>query len=130
MASISVVVGLAFGTMAESLYTKSYSRNLGPIIGAVVGLFIGVIYNVILATVREHKPNCPTMIGYGTMLGAIAGVLCSTLVHAALMFAYTETNFSNLMFGLAFGSIAGIILGWIATALIGGQQKTAQAIDG
>jgi hypothetical protein len=128
LAFFSLAAGSLLGRMAELLYSISYSRNVGIVVGGVVGLLIGVAYAVILSAVRHRKSECPTMIGYGTMLGAIAGVLCSTLVHAALMIAYAETSFSNLMFGNAIGCLAGVILGWVAGALISGQQKTAEQI--
>jgi hypothetical protein len=130
VAFVSLGIGLYLAIAAEELYSISYDRGLGALVGGAVGLLVGGGYVIILAAVREHKKDCPTMIGYATMLGAAAGVFCSALVHGALMVGYGESNFANLLFGGGFGCVAGVILGWIAGAILDRKNIKPEVTNG
>lgn len=58
------------------------------------------------------------MLGYATVIGAITGIVASSIVHGYLMIAYEEESFLYILECSCFGIIAGILLGWISSGLI------------
>ena len=50
---------------------------------------------------------------FATSVGMATGVLCSTLVHLALMIVNQIANPFGIVIGIPFGAFAGAILGFI-----------------
>jgi len=112
---ISAAVGAVLGALAEFLYRIENPTGHGWLSGLVLGFLIGVIYCLLTAKRKEQGKH---VIGYGTLLGILAGLVCSTMVHIILMITYRTTRLSGMKIGILFGITAGAILGLISSAIL------------
>lgn len=119
MGITSAGAGAWLGDMAEETYYKLGSGGLiAPWIGGIWGFVIGISFIVIIGKIYKKYNAKVSMLGYATVIGAITGIVASSIVHAYLMIAYEEMSFSYILAGSCFGIIAGILLGWISSGLI------------
>jgi hypothetical protein len=80
---------------------------LGEITGGVFGLLTGVLFGVWLKRYLADGCNSGRAVG----MEAVAGILCSTMVHVVLMICYGNSHFGPLLIGAIFGAISGVIIG-------------------
>lgn len=117
-------MGLLFGFISEEpLYTVLENKHLGHLFGGAAGLLAGVCFVPVLGRVAERLRPEVSLVGWGTMTGAIVGILCSCVVHGFLMIAYRETSPVNMLVGTVFGAWAGTMLGWITAGLMGRRRR-------
>ena len=122
----STGLGYIFGALAEHLYMSSntpYSAT-GWITGLISGLVVAILYLITI----EAKRNCPIFSAhfmlYATLAGTAAGTASATALHITLIIARNEFEPIFLAGGIAFGLVAGSILGIIAAALLKKEYST------
>lgn len=121
------------GEAAQFLYLiKDGAPQYGPLYGLLVGFLIALCYISILGRLVENARNKCQVFTRTMLSSVITGVICSSIVHAALMIAYDETTFTNMQIGAGFGVVAGVLLGIIsAFSIIYFYRKKCDAeIDG
>ena len=120
MGIISAGAGAWLGGMAEEAYYKLGSAGslIAPWIGGIWGFVIGVSFIVIIGKIYKKYNAKVSMLGYATVIGAITGIVTSSIVHGYLMISYEEESFSYILACSCFGIIAGVLLGWITSGLI------------
>ena len=119
---VSAVAGFLLGGMAELIFYKLMDTTgdfLAPWIGSVWGFLVGVCFIALLGKIYKKFHANVNMISYAIVLGPIAGVVASSLIHGYLMIAYEETSFRYMLAGSFFGIVAGGVLGLISGAIIG-----------
>ncbi|MFI4911711.1 MAG: hypothetical protein ACIAQZ_08605 [Sedimentisphaeraceae bacterium JB056] len=133
----SMGLGAYLGFAAEDALYRIYSlddfTNSGWIIGAISGAMVAVCYMLLLARKAEKCLPDIGLIGYGTMSGVPAGVICAAVTHGYLMVFYEEFNLAYLGIGIGFGAVAGIVLGflgsWLVTLSCRKRLAAAHAVD-
>jgi len=116
----AAVTGVWLGSAAEDVY---YKFNTGGIyialyIGSICGFLVGVSFVLIIGKIYAKYNAKVSMLGYATVIGAVAGVIASSIVHTYLMVMYEERSFDYMMAGSCFGIMAGLMLGWISSGAI------------
>ncbi len=117
---ISAVVGAFFAVPAEGIYYKfnSVGTLVAPWISSIWCFLIGVSFIILIGRIyKKYYPNV-SMVGYAIVIGAITGIIASSVVHGYLMMVYEVETFSYMLAGSSFGIIAGVLLGWITSGLI------------
>ncbi len=99
LAVLSAVTGGLFGIASSVAYTLREET------GAFAGIFFGALTGACFGW-------------FSASVGMVAGVICSTLVHLALMIAERTANPFGIVIGIPFGAFAGAILGAIAGAVV------------
>ena len=61
----------------------------------------------------------------------MTGIICSTLVHLALIIVNEETNFFGILIGIPYGIFAGAVLGFISGWIVVRfyREKTSMKIE-
>lgn len=128
---LAMGVGMLFGFISEEpLYTVIEQKHVGWLFGGAAGVLAGVCFVPVLGRVAEKLGAGVSLVGWGTMIGTIVGIVCSCVVHGLLMIAYRETSPVNMAVGTAFGAWAGTMLGWITAGVMGRMRgKAAMACD-
>ena len=116
IAILSTGTGMLFGNMSEAAYISigTTGRNAG----GVFGLLVGICFAVLLTNTPDRIKSLKTFKGFSTSVGMITGILCSTLVHLALIIVNEETNFAGILIGIPYGIFAGAVLGFISGFLV------------
>jgi len=116
IAVFSTGTGAFFGHLSEAAYL---SKGLtGRNAGAIFGLLTGIGFAALLANAPDRIRNLRTFKGFSASVGMAAGILCSTLVHLALIIVNEETNFAGILIGIPYGVFAGAVLGFVSGFLI------------
>jgi prepilin-type processing-associated H-X9-DG protein len=116
IAILSTGTGMLFGNMSEAAYISigTTGRNAG----GVFGLLVGICFAVLLANTPNRIKSLKTFKGFSTSIGMVTGIICSTLVHLALIIVNEETNFFGILIGIPYGVFAGAVLGFISGFLV------------
>ena len=116
IAILSTGTGYLFGLMSEEAYISigTTGRNAG----GVFGLLVGICFAILLANTPDRIKSLRTFKGFSTSVGMMTGIICSTLVHLALIIVSKETNFAGILIGLPYGIFAGAVLGFISGFLV------------
>lgn len=115
IAVLSTGTGLYFGNMSEEAYNSFiFDGTTGLYSGAFFGLLVGICFPVLLANAPERIQRLRTFKGFAASVGMVVGVICSTLVHLALIIVNKETNFAGILIGIPYGVAAGAVLGLIS----------------
>jgi prepilin-type processing-associated H-X9-DG protein len=116
VAIFSAGTGLFLGNMSEQAYlSESFTgRNAG----GIFGLLTGVCFAVLLANAPDRIKNLRTFKGFSASVGMATGIICSTLVHLALIIVNEETNFAGILIGIPYGVFAGAVLGFVSGFLV------------
>ncbi len=131
MAILSGITGGFLGIGSQLLYvvySNIFPELPGPRIiipgymgmawGLVFGVLVGASYVTVSEFMLARKQKNRLAISYG----ALAGVLCSTLVHIMLAISYHE-HVGYAVIGAAFGLVAGTIFGSGYYVYIGNRAK-------
>lgn len=120
MGLLSGAVGVWLGIASEEMFYKlgepgelwaeSFAGPWGFVIGVCFVLVVGKLYQ------RYHAER--TMLGYATVIGAITGLVASSIIHGYLMITYEQPSFEYMIMGSSIGIMAGAILGWITSGII------------
>lgn len=121
MGIVSGIIGKVLGAGAQLLYNPfiaegdseiaatAVPNTIGALAGIVFGVLVGIIFVAILRRPRfQHSRRLVP----ATCYGMLAGITCSTLVHATLMINYKNFDFQPMLVGALFGLVAGLILGF------------------
>lgn len=123
------LISVGCGYWAETLYLYREDRiYVGWKFAMVVGLAIGIVYILLIGTIVEKRKRDSDMMPLMVVIGAVAGIICSCIVHGFLMIAYDETSLINMGAGTIFGASAGIILGRITNRIL--KSETAGVENG
>lgn len=116
----SAGAGAIFGSMAEDTYYQLGLTGdfVAPWLGSVWGFIVGASFIAVIGSIYAKYRANVSMLGYGTVMGAITGIVASSIIHAYLMIVYEEKSFLYLLAGSCFGVIAGLLLGWVSSGLI------------
>jgi hypothetical protein len=125
---LSIGAGVFWGGWSESMYALAENKHLGEMAGGAAGLLTGLCFAAVLGKRAERIGPQAGLVGFGGLIGTIFGLLCSCAVHGFLTIAYRETGFVNMAAGAAFGAWTGVILGWIAAAVMGRMRRRAAAV--
>lgn len=112
IAVFSTGTGMFFGNMSEEAYLSEGTTGLYS--GGFFGLLVGICFAVLLANVPDRIKSLKTFKGFAASVGMVTGVICSTLVHLALIIVNKETNFAGILIGIPYGVFAGAVLGFIS----------------
>lgn len=124
----SGATGAFFGTGAELFYIFSWDGQQGAIAGGIIGVVVAVSYAAILSNRRDRFTEQCYLRGYALALGMATGIICSTLVHLALLILSDDKNISGILLGLPCGFIAGLVLGAISGNVISIRKTTNQEL--
>ncbi len=116
--AVSTVTGLIFSGLAETLYIKIQAHIPGFTAGVIGGLLTGLCYAAFLSSRPESFRAQRGFIGYAASTGMVAGIICSCIVHLAIMLANHSGQGFGLVAGLPFGVGAGAVLGWISGEIL------------
>ncbi len=117
-------IGYLFGFVSEVLYATSEKVNLiGWQVGIIAGFVVGICFVVWLSRIRNRTEPQISIVGSGTLAGAVAGILCSSIVHLLLLIHHEESNPANLLAGMSFGVWAGLVLSWVSCAIFDYKYK-------
>jgi len=115
IAVLSAGTGMFFGNMSEDAYLSVFrDGTTGLYSGGFFGLLVGICFPVLLANTPDRIKTLKTFKGFAASVGMITGVICSTLVHLALIIVNKETNFAGILIGIPYGVFAGAVLGFIS----------------
>lgn len=115
---MSASTGWLFGNMSEFVYLDSPFLYAGDISGTFFGLVVGICYAAVASSYWDKLRQIELFKTFFTSIGMLVGVLCSTLVHAALMITYVESNPFGLVMGIPFGIFAGAIMGLVSGLIL------------
>lgn len=118
LAVLSAATGLFFGKMSEQAYIIITGGSPGAIAGALIGVLGGACFTVILMNCSENKKRLKRFWEYSAYIGMIMGVVCSTVVHIALMIVNKEANPFGIVIGIPYGIFAGAMLGLISGVIV------------
>ena len=121
---VSAGFGFVLGGLAELLYPLENAKGIGWQTGLIFGFIVGICYSISLGKLYNNVKQGKSFVGYGVLMGIIAGVICSTSVHTALMVAYEKSKFFRMGIGALFGIGAGALLGLISSAIFKKCYKT------
>jgi len=114
----SAIVGFIFGGWGEMFYqTESFAR-IGTFGGMGLGLWIGLCYVGVLMKLQPRLKRDESIGLLASSLGMVAGMICSTLLHLALILIHRDNQgwaymIVALPFGIVGGAILGSISGWV-----------------
>jgi Na+(H+)/acetate symporter ActP len=115
---VSAIVGSLLGMLAARLYQSEANVAGGWISGCAFGFFVGVYYTKVMFSCFNKGLTRKRFINRGDFMGIVAGVICSTLVHATLMILSGTSSFIPMLIGAVFGILAGFILGAIVSRVL------------
>lgn len=113
---LSAATGAGFGDFSEEAYLSEGPTGL--IAGGIFGLLAGVCFAVLMTAALEKLRRLKSVSGFSTAAGMATGIVCSTLVHLALMAVNRETNGFGILIGVPFGIMAGALLGAVSGAVL------------
>lgn len=129
--SVSVIiavmlVGTGFGALTGVVYNQTLWW-IAATVGGSCGYPLARIYLRSLKHSRTQGDRRPATWFYGTCVASICGVICTMVVHAAMMGAVWVTAFGShgpvdawptiLASGLAIGVVAGFVVGGICSLI-------------
>lgn len=130
---LAAVTGTLFGRMSEAAYLSN--GPVGMQAGGIFGLLTGIVFAVLVTSRLERLRLVATPIRFLASVGMAAGIVCSTLVHLALIIDNEESNFFGVLIGIPFGAAAGALLGCLCGAVLAvfyferGQCRTGSTGD-
>lgn len=113
---LSTVAGGGLGLFSGQAYR--HYQEFGGIAGVFFGLLTGLCFASLLAGCPDRIKQLKTFFGFSASVGTVAGILCATLVHLALIIINRETNFFGMLIGIPFGVVAGAVLGGISGFIV------------
>ena len=108
--------GWVFGRACEEAYISS--GNTGTFAGLYFGVLAGVCFAPLLAGCRERIKRLQSFVWFAISVGMVTGIVCSTLVHLALMIVNRTANPFGIIIGIPYGTFAGAVLGLIAGLVV------------
>ena len=122
---VSGGVGWFWGTGAQILYTSGgdltfYGNGvenpewLGGLLGGIFGFIAGVFYTLRLVSFVHDGRHGGYVLCRLVLWGALAGLVCSSLVHIFLMLFYRNSHPAPIGIGALFGIFSGAVLGLVA----------------
>ncbi len=117
---ISAAVGVFLGSIGESAFYNLDSGDgyMASWVGSIWGFVMGAAFVGIIGKIYKKYNSRVSMAGYATDIGAITGVVASSIIHGYLMIAYEEKSFVYMAAGSCFGIVVGILIGWISSGII------------
>ena len=112
---LSAATGWLFGMASEAAYSSSVAD--GGWAGLFFGALAGSCFAAWLADGSNRLRQVRSLVWFSISVGMATGVLCSTLVHLALMIVNQTANPFGIVIGIPFGAFAGAILGLIGGAV-------------
>ncbi len=113
------LIGAGCSFWAETLYVYNNDTSFtGWIFALPAGFGVGFVYVLLVGAFVEGNDKSRNIMPFTVASGAIAGVICSCIIHGFLMIAYEETSLLNMGAGAIFGASAGVILGRVTAALM------------
>ncbi len=119
----SAAAGGLLGQWAEDLYIKEKASGMGGLAGIIAGFVVGICFVAWLSRIRNRTERQISIVGSGTLAGAVAGIICSSMVHLFLMIHHEESNPANLLVGMSFGVWAGLVLSWVSCGILDRRYK-------
>lgn len=126
MGVLSTAVGAFFGFLAEAAYGWSMLSHAGAWSGAFFGLLVGICYIPIISATLEKVKNKKHLGTFLAASGMVTGIICSTLVHAAMLLLYGSTKAYGMIVGVPYGTVAGLILGLITAGIFKSRLKATK----
>lgn len=113
---LSALVGLFFGALAADLYEGmdwqvfyGSSNPAGVLLGGLFGLLTGLVYSLFLIKFVHSGRGIIRAI----VAGAVAGLVCSSMLHGVLILLEWNFNFGPMIMGNGFGIISGAAMGLV-----------------
>lgn len=116
LSMLSAATGWLFGGWSEDAYV--YIRTHGSFAGLFFGLFIGICFAAILSGTLNKTKHIKAFVLLALSTGTLTGVICSTLVHLALMIIYRTANPFGIFIGIPYGIFAGALLGLVSGIIL------------
>ncbi len=114
---LSAGAGILLGDYSEEAYSARHS-DAGWISGGFFGLLAGICFAILFANCSEKIKKLNAFAGFASYVGMVTGIICSSLVHIALMIVYGEINPFGIVIGLPYGIAAGAVLGYISGRIL------------
>ena len=125
---ISAGIGVFGGMGAQILYTSGGEIPLfgngvdnpewvGGIAGGILGFLAGVWFVKYIRELLAGGYGANWIIGKGTEVGIVPGIICSTMVHVVLMTAYRNGTFWPMLIGAGFGVGSGPCAGLLISGV-------------
>ena len=127
IAILSAGTGLLFGHMSEEAYLSDSCTGRNA--GGILGLLAGICFAVLLANAPDRIKNLSTFKGFSVSVGMVTGIVCSTLVHLALVIVNEETNFAGILIGIPYGVFAGAVLGFISGWIVSKYYREKPSVE-
>lgn len=113
---LSAATGWLFGRASEEAYISF--GNTGEFAGLFFGALAGVCFAPLLAGCPERIKRLHSFLWFAIPVGMATGIVCSTLVHLALMIVNRTANPFGIIIGIPYGTFAGAVLGLIAGLIV------------
>ena len=119
MTSISAIVGTGLGVFGGLAHSEN-AWLAGGVLGLVSGIVVGVCYSLAIGRFNQKRRVWWGVLIYGTLIGAMAGLVSSASVHLPIYLQSLGHDFARLVLyiGILCGPAAGAILGLISSLIV------------